>query len=74
MVTTAKNGYVYIPEDLREKFGERFHVVERNESLVLVPVSGNSLEALREEFSDVEKSVEELKEQALKEGIEEAGK
>lgn len=74
MVTTAKNGYVYIPEDLREKFGERFHVVERDDSLVLVPVSDDSLEVLRDEFLDVEKSVEKLKERALKEGVEEAGK
>ena len=74
MVTTADNGRVYIPKDLREKFGERFHIVERDDGIVLVPVSDDPLETLRDEFGDVDKSAEELKKQALKEGMEEAGK
>jgi AbrB family looped-hinge helix DNA binding protein len=74
MVTTADNGRVYIPKDLREKFGEKFHIVEREDGIVLVPVSDDPLEALRDEFSDVEKSVEELKEGAMETAVEEAGK
>jgi len=74
MVTTADNGRVYIPKDLREKFGEQFHIVERDDGIVLVPVSDDPLEALRDEFSDVDKTVDELKEGGLKQGMEEAGK
>ena len=74
MVTTADNGRVYIPKDLREKFGEKFHIVEREDGIVLVPVSDDPLEALRDEFSDVEKSVEELKEGAMETAVGEAGK
>ncbi|WEL24016.1 AbrB/MazE/SpoVT family DNA-binding domain-containing protein [Candidatus Nanohalovita haloferacivicina] len=73
MVTTADNGRVYIPKDLREKFGEKFHIVERDDGIVLVPVSDNPLETLREEFEGVDKSADELKEGALKQGMEEAG-
>lgn len=74
MVTSAEDGRVYIPKKMREKFGERFHIVDRGDKIVLVPVSDNPLEALRDEFKDVDKSVEELKKGALKTGMQEAGK
>jgi len=74
MVTTADNGRVYIPKEMREKFGEKFHIVELENKIVLVPVSGDPLEALRDEMKDVDKSVEELKKSALAAGMEEAGK
>jgi len=38
--------------------------------LIPLPVSENLLEELREEWKDVDGSVEELKEKALKEGLE----
>jgi AbrB family looped-hinge helix DNA binding protein len=41
MVTTADNGRVYIPKEMREKFGERFHIVDLQDKIVLVPVSGD---------------------------------
>lgn len=74
MVTTADNGRVYIPKEMREKFGEKFHIVELENKIVLVPVSGDPLEALRDEMKGVDKSVEELKKSALDAGMEEAGK
>lgn len=74
MVTTADNGRVYIPKDIREKLGERFHIVEREDKIVLVPVSEEPLEALRDEMSDIDKSVDELKKEALQTAMDEAGK
>ncbi|MFB6202907.1 MAG: AbrB/MazE/SpoVT family DNA-binding domain-containing protein [Candidatus Nanohaloarchaea archaeon] len=73
MATSAGDGRVYIPKELREKYGEKFHVVDRGDRIVLVPVSGEPLEALRDEFSGVEGSVEELKDEALDAAVEEAG-
>ena len=74
MVTSAEDGRVYIPKDLREKLGEKFHVVDKGDKIVLVPVSDDPLQSLRDEFEGVEKSVEDLKEDALEKAMEEAGK
>ena len=74
METSAEDGRVYIPKDLREKFGEKFHLVDRGDKIVLIPVSDDPLKALRDEFSGVERSVKEIKEGALKKAMEEAGR
>lgn len=74
MVTTADNGRIYIPKEMREKLGERFHIVEREDKIVLVPVSEEPLEALRDEMKGIDKSVDELEEEALKTAMNEAGK
>jgi len=74
MPTTADNGRVYIPKKLREKFGERFHIVDRDDRIILVPVSENPLKELREEFSGTESSIEEMKNDALEEAVSEASK
>jgi|APHM01.1.fsa_nt_gi SpoVT / AbrB like domain. len=74
MTVSADDGRVYIPKKMREKFGERFHIVDRGDKIVLVPVSDNPLKALRDEFKDVDKSVEELKEEALETAMQEAGR
>jgi bifunctional DNA-binding transcriptional regulator/antitoxin component of YhaV-PrlF toxin-antitoxin module len=73
MPVSAEDGRIYLPKELREKYGDRFHVVEKGDKIVLVPVSDDPLEALREEFESVEKSASELKDEALSEGLEEAG-
>lgn len=74
MVTTADNGRVYIPKEMREKLGERFHIVEREDKIILIPVSEEPLEALRDEMKGIDKSVDELEEEALKTAMNEAGK
>ena len=74
MVTSAKDGRVYIPKDLRKKMGDRFHVVDKGDKIVLVPVSEEPLQTLRNEFKNTDKSVEELKNKAMETAIEEAGK
>jgi AbrB family looped-hinge helix DNA binding protein len=73
MTTVANNGRIYLPKDLRERFGDKYHIVEKGDKIVLVPVSEDPLEALRQEFSEVDKSVEELKEGALDTAMKEAG-
>lgn len=74
MEVTAEGGRVYLPKALRERYGETFELVDRGDRLVLVPVPENPLETLREEWSDVDASVEELREAAQEEGLDEAGR
>lgn len=73
MEVDATDGRIYLPKELREKYGDQFRLVERGEQLVLLPVSEDPLAALREEFADVDKSVEELREDARASAIEDAG-
>ena len=73
MSIKAHDGRIYIPKELREKYGEHFRLIECKDRLVLLPVAEDPIEELREEWKDVDLSVEELKEKALKEGMDEAG-
>lgn len=73
MTIKTKDGRIYLSKEIREKYGERFRMIECKDRIVLLPVSEDPLKKLREEWEDVEGTVEELKEKALKEAIDEAG-
>ena len=73
MEVDAEDGRIYLPKELREKFGDRFELIDRGDRLVLLPIADEPLEALREEFAGVEKSSDELATGALREGLDEAG-
>lgn len=73
MTIKAKNGRIYIPKEIREKYGDKFRMIECKDRIILLPVSEDPLKKLREEWKDVEDTTEELKEKALKEGMDEAG-
>ena len=73
MEVDVGSGKLYIPKDLREKFGEKFEMIALEDRIVLIPLSDDPLADLREESKNVDKSVQELKKEALEEGIEEAG-
>lgn len=73
MPTKTDNGRVYIPKHLREKYGERYKIVDSGDGLLLVPVPEDPLDALRDEWSDVDTSVEEMRDEARAEAIESAG-
>ncbi|QZP36637.1 AbrB/MazE/SpoVT family DNA-binding domain-containing protein [Halobaculum magnesiiphilum] len=72
MRVDAADGRIYLPKSLREEFGDRFELVEREDRLLLIPVADDPLAALREEFRDVEGSADELAAAAEEEAIEEA--
>lgn len=74
MSIKTHDGRIYIPKKIREKFGEKFRIIECKDRLILLPVAEDPLKALREEWKDIDESVEELKEKALEEGLEEAGR
>lgn len=74
MDVDAGDGRIYLPKQLREKYGERFELVDRGDRLVLIPIDEDPLEALREEVQASEKSVAELKDAALAQALEDAGR
>lgn len=73
MRVEADDGRIYLPKALREEFGESFELIDRGDRLVLVPLPDDPLAALREEAAASEKSVDELREEALDEALAEAG-
>ncbi|WP_049985749.1 hypothetical protein [Halobellus rufus] len=73
-VETDSNGRLYLSSELRKKYGERFHVVEYQDRLELIPIDENPLAAVRDEIGDSldGESVAELREDALENAKREA--
>lgn len=77
LVSEAKlddRGRLTLPKELRERYGDRYHVVQLHDGIKLIPISENPLEALRDEISNVEKTATELREEARNEALDEAGR
>lgn len=74
MKVDVGDGRIYLPKDKREKYGDKFRVVELEKGIMLVPISDDPLEKLRDITSETEKSSEEIVERSRKAMIEEAGK
>lgn len=74
MDVDAEDGRIYLPKRFREKYGDRFELVDRGDRLVLIPVDEDPLAGLREEARGSEKSVTELKDGALAQALEDAGR
>lgn len=73
MRVTTSDGRIYLPKEIREKFGDKFELLDRGDRLVLVPLPDDPLETLREEARETDKTVDELKAGALAEAFDEAG-
>lgn len=74
MEVDAEDGRIYLSKQLREKFGDRFELVDRGDRLVLIPLDDDPLAALREEFADVDASVPDLRQDAREGALEDAGR
>ncbi|MCU4751976.1 AbrB/MazE/SpoVT family DNA-binding domain-containing protein [Halobacteria archaeon AArc-curdl1] len=72
-VALDDRGRLTLPKEVRERYGDRYHVVQLPDGVKLVPVADDPLEALRDEFADVEKSAEDLREEAREAALDEAG-
>lgn len=72
--TLDDRGRLTLPKGLRERFGDRYHVVELHDGIKLVPVDDEPLDALRQEFDGVEKSADELRDEARESAVEQAGR
>ena len=66
-IQTDTEGRLYLPAELREEYGENFHVVRYDDRLELIPIADDPLAAVREAVGDAfeGRSVAELKEEAL---------
>lgn len=73
-VTLDGRGRLTVPKELRERFGDRYHLVRLHDGIKLVPIDDEPLRALREEFADVEKSAVELRDGARDEALDQAGR
>ena len=73
-VTLDDRGRLTIPKEIREQFGERYQLVQLQDSVKLIPVDDDPLAALRDEFADVDASVEELQAGAREEAQDTAGR
>ena len=73
-IRTDSQGRLYLSSDLREQYGERFHVVEYEDRLELIPIDEDSLRAVRDEIGDAleGESREELREGTLQRAKQEA--
>ncbi|WP_227357337.1 AbrB/MazE/SpoVT family DNA-binding domain-containing protein [Haladaptatus salinisoli] len=71
---TDERGRLYLSKDLRARYGERFHVVEYQDRIELIPVDEDPLEGLREAVGDAfeDKSVDELRQEARDQAVEDA--
>lgn len=72
--TLDDRGRLTLPKEVRERYGDRYHIVQLHDGIKLIPVAEDPLEALRDEFDDVGKTAEELREEAREEAIDEAGR
>jgi len=73
-VETDSHGRLYLSSELRQKYGERFHVITYEDRIELIPIDEEPLQAVRDEVGDVleAKSREELREEALDRAKQEA--
>lgn len=68
--STDERGRIYLPKDVRDRFGDRYRIVELPSHVALFPVDEDPLDGLRAAVGDAfeGKDVAELKEEA-REGI-----
>jgi len=60
---TDSQGRLYIPKEVREKYGEKYHIVQYEDRIELIPVADDPLTAVREAAGDLrDASTEEIRE------------
>lgn len=72
--TLDSRGRLTLPKELRERYGDRYHVVELQNGIKLIPVAEDPLEALRDEFEDVDTDAGQLRDEARDEALDQAGR
>jgi len=60
---TDAQGRLYLPKELRDRYGERYHIVEYEDRIELIPVSEDPLSAVREAAGELRgASIEAIRE------------
>ena len=64
--STDQRGRIYLPKDIRERFGEQYRIVELPSHVALFPVDEDPLDGLRAAVGDAfaETTADELKTEA----------
>lgn len=64
--STDERGRIYLPKDVRERFGEKYRIVELPSHVGLFPVDEDPLEGIRDAVGDAfeEDDVAQLKDDA----------
>lgn len=65
-IATDERGRITIPQKTRERFGERYRLVELENGIKLIPIDDDPLEGLRDAVGDTfaDTDATELKEEA----------
>lgn len=71
--TLDDRGRLTLPKEVRERYGDRYYIVQLRDGIKLVPVADDPLDALRDEFDAVEKTADELRDEARDAALNEAG-
>ncbi|WP_255171775.1 AbrB/MazE/SpoVT family DNA-binding domain-containing protein [Natrononativus amylolyticus] len=59
---TDRQGRLYIPKDVREKYGEKYHIVTYEDRIELIPVADDPLAAVREAAGELrDASIEDVR-------------
>ncbi|WP_136591512.1 AbrB/MazE/SpoVT family DNA-binding domain-containing protein [Salinigranum halophilum] len=72
--TLDDRGRLTLPKEIRERYGEHYYLVQLHDGIKLIPIEDDPLDALRSEFTDVEKTAEELRQDARTAALDEAGR
>lgn len=72
---TDSQGRLYLPKNVREKYGEKYHVVEYDEKIELIPIAVDPLAAARDAAGELrDASHEEIEDAVADEAEREAGR
>lgn len=59
---TDGQGRLYIPKEIREKYGEKYHIVQYEDRIELIPVADDPLVAVRAAAGELrEASIEDVR-------------
>jgi len=72
--TLDDRGRLTLPKEIRERYGDRYYIVQMHDGIKLIPVAEDPLDALRNEFAGVEKAADGLREEAREAALDEAGR
>ena len=72
--TLDDRGRLTLPKEIRERYGDHYHIVQLHDGIKLIPIEDDPLEAFRSEFAEVEKTAETLRQDAREAALDEAGR
>ncbi|SFR42989.1 AbrB/MazE/SpoVT family DNA-binding domain-containing protein [Halogeometricum limi] len=71
---TDRQGRLYIPKEVRKKYGEKYHIVTYEDRIELIPVADDPLAAVQEAAGGLrDASIEEIRENVESEAKANAG-